>query len=169
MTKPIGPICNLDCKYCFYLEKEALYAAGKAASPASTTSAPGAEHRSNPTVGQTGLLLALREGVRPQGRPDRIWEPFYQVDSTTRRQHEGIGLGLATCRRIVDRMDGRIEVESSLGHGTKFSFEVPIQTTTATRENETGKKNQTEPAYPRHRMFSTLRSPQIGSLSGLTR
>ena len=22
MTKPIGPICNLDCKYCFYLEKE---------------------------------------------------------------------------------------------------------------------------------------------------
>ena len=25
MTKPIGPICNLDCKYCYYLEKEALY------------------------------------------------------------------------------------------------------------------------------------------------
>src|SRR5919204_7001279 len=25
MTKPIGPICNLDCKYCFYLEKEHLY------------------------------------------------------------------------------------------------------------------------------------------------
>ncbi len=25
MTKPIGPICNLDCKYCFYLEKESLY------------------------------------------------------------------------------------------------------------------------------------------------
>lgn len=29
MTKPIGPICNLDCKYCFYLEKEHLYAAGE--------------------------------------------------------------------------------------------------------------------------------------------
>src|SRR5208282_4657267 len=25
MTKPVGPICNLDCKYCFYLEKERLY------------------------------------------------------------------------------------------------------------------------------------------------
>lgn len=25
MTKPIGPICNLDCQYCFYLEKETLY------------------------------------------------------------------------------------------------------------------------------------------------
>ncbi|MDZ7765901.1 MAG: 4Fe-4S cluster-binding domain-containing protein [Melioribacteraceae bacterium] len=25
MAKPIGPICNLDCKYCFYLEKENLY------------------------------------------------------------------------------------------------------------------------------------------------
>lgn len=29
MTKPIGPICNLGCKYCFYLEKEAMYQNGK--------------------------------------------------------------------------------------------------------------------------------------------
>ena len=34
MTKPIGPICNLDCKYCFYLEKEAMYAQeGRRAQP----------------------------------------------------------------------------------------------------------------------------------------
>ena len=32
LAKPIGPICNLDCKYCFYLEKENLYpgASGRA-------------------------------------------------------------------------------------------------------------------------------------------
>jgi sulfatase maturation enzyme AslB (radical SAM superfamily) len=29
MTKPIGPICNLDCKYCFYLEKEKLFPANE--------------------------------------------------------------------------------------------------------------------------------------------
>lgn len=29
MTKPIGPICNLDCKYCFYLEKEVIYPSGE--------------------------------------------------------------------------------------------------------------------------------------------
>src|ERR1700689_4247688 len=29
MTKPIGPICNLDCKYCFYLEKEKLHEPGE--------------------------------------------------------------------------------------------------------------------------------------------
>jgi len=29
MTKPIGPICNLDCKYCFYVEKEELYPGGE--------------------------------------------------------------------------------------------------------------------------------------------
>src|SRR5258708_31981695 len=33
MTKPVGPICNLDCKYCFYLEKEKLYPA-KESTPA---------------------------------------------------------------------------------------------------------------------------------------
>ncbi|HLK61786.1 MAG TPA: hypothetical protein VKU00_34890, partial [Chthonomonadaceae bacterium] len=33
MTKPIGPICNLDCKYCFYLEKEGLYQEERKARP----------------------------------------------------------------------------------------------------------------------------------------
>ena len=29
VAKPIGPACNLDCEYCFYLEKQALYGAGE--------------------------------------------------------------------------------------------------------------------------------------------
>ena len=29
MTKPIGPLCNLDCRYCFYLEKEKLFPKGE--------------------------------------------------------------------------------------------------------------------------------------------
>ena len=29
LTKPIGPICNLDCSYCFYLHKEELFPEGK--------------------------------------------------------------------------------------------------------------------------------------------
>jgi uncharacterized protein len=29
MAKPIGPICNLDCLYCYYLEKEKLYPRGE--------------------------------------------------------------------------------------------------------------------------------------------
>src|ERR1022692_714793 len=35
MTKPVGPICNLDCKYCFYLEKEKLYPEKTGTSPIS--------------------------------------------------------------------------------------------------------------------------------------
>ena len=33
MTKPIGPICNLDCRYCFYLEKENYYTAERKVHP----------------------------------------------------------------------------------------------------------------------------------------
>jgi len=56
----------------------------------------------------------------------RVFEPFYQVESSSRRKHGGTGLGLAICRGIVEAQKGKIWVESKEGKGSKFSFTVPL-------------------------------------------
>jgi len=57
----------------------------------------------------------------------RIFREFEQADAGATRKHGGTGLGLAICERIVERMAGRITVESEPGEGATFSFTVPLQ------------------------------------------
>ncbi|MGA2052988.1 MAG: ATP-binding protein, partial [Opitutales bacterium] len=57
----------------------------------------------------------------------RLFEPFYQVDSSSTRRYEGAGLGLAICRRLVEMMKGQIGVESQLGEGSTFWFMVDLE------------------------------------------
>jgi len=56
----------------------------------------------------------------------KIFEPFYQVESLTKRKYGGTGLGLTICRGIVESQKGKIWVESQLGKGSKFYFTVPL-------------------------------------------
>ena len=56
----------------------------------------------------------------------RIFEPFYQVESTNHQRHDGTGLGLSICRGIVESQKGRIWVESKPGAGSKFYFTLPL-------------------------------------------
>jgi two-component system, sensor histidine kinase and response regulator len=64
-------------------------------------------------------------GIQPD-RLDKLFEPFHQEDSSTSRRFGGTGLGLAICRKLVELMGGRIWVESVLGGGSQFHFELPF-------------------------------------------
>ena len=63
----------------------------------------------------------------PQDNIKTIFEPFEQSDDTTTRKFGGTGLGLAICRKIAEKMQGRVWVESTPGKGSSFYFTSYLQ------------------------------------------
>jgi signal transduction histidine kinase len=56
----------------------------------------------------------------------KVFDRFYQVDSSTKRKKGGSGLGLAVCKSIVEAHKGSIWVESELGKGSTFHILLPV-------------------------------------------
>ncbi len=82
--------------------------------------------RESNTNGQTNykirfLVIDTGTGIKPE-QAEKIFQPFEQVGNQ-KRQSEGTGLGLAISQKIVLLMGGQIQVQSTLGQGSTFSFE----------------------------------------------
>lgn len=55
-----------------------------------------------------------------------LFEPFRQADNTMARKYGGSGLGLVICKLLIQRMGGSLTVESTLGRGSTFSFDLAL-------------------------------------------
>jgi signal transduction histidine kinase len=63
-------------------------------------------------------------GIPVEAR-DRLFDEFYRVPRDEADESAGTGLGLPICKRIVDELGGSIEVESSVGDGSRFIVDLP--------------------------------------------
>ena len=98
------------------------------------------EGRIEVRLGREGVNARLRvtdsgEGIEPRMLP-HVFDPFQQADTTITRSHQGLGLGLAIVRQLVDAHGGRVHAASpGRGHGATFTVELPI---VALRERRAG-------------------------------
>jgi signal transduction histidine kinase len=71
-------------------------------------------------VKDEGIGISLEEAKR-------IFDRFYQVDSSSTRAFRGAGLGLSLVKELLDKLGGTIEVKSLLGRGSTFTVRMPVE------------------------------------------
>jgi len=90
------------------------------------------------TNGQVWLKFAVTDtgvGIAEEFLP-MIFEKFSQVDSSTKRSHTGIGLGLYIVKRCTELLKGSIDVTSRPGEGSTFTVRVPCSIAAEGRVSE---------------------------------
>lgn len=86
------------------------------------------------------LLGARRTGIEmrvadtgigiPEAERSRVFDAFYQVDSSSTREAGGTGLGLSIVKRLVDGHDGSVRIEANQPRGTVFVVTIPVKRAT---------------------------------------
>lgn len=82
-----------------------------------------------PLVGQSQLRFVVSDtgiGLSEESKLC-VFESFTQANAATTRLYGGSGLGLTLCKNFVEKMKGRMWVESELGEGSRFIFTIPMQ------------------------------------------
>jgi len=79
------------------------------------------------SISDTGIGITAEQQAR-------IFEGFVQAESSTTRKFGGTGLGLSISKRLIELMGGTIHVESELGKGSRFWFEITVEKSTTTNE-----------------------------------
>ena len=95
----------------------------------------------------TAIVSVTDTGIGiPKENILKLFEKFYQVDSSATREAQGTGLGLYISKMIIEKMKGRIWVESKLGKGSTFYFSLPkvgkVKIDNSNKKNNLNKKNK---------------------------
>jgi signal transduction histidine kinase len=93
-----------------------------------THTGPGGEIVVGARTGDEWVEVGVRDtgaGIAAEDLP-HVFDRFYRADRSRSRATGGAGLGLAIVKQLVEAHGGRIEVQSELGQGTRFTFTLPV-------------------------------------------
>jgi anti-sigma regulatory factor (Ser/Thr protein kinase) len=123
------------------------------------------------TDDRAGCTLTVSDTGRgiPADELPHVFDRFYQVDSTTTREHEGTGIGLALVKELVELHQGTMAVESKRGFGTTFTVHLPLKAQgVSSQDADTGAEAPTtEQGVPEGRSSAT--ALEIASLEAVVR
>jgi signal transduction histidine kinase/CheY-like chemotaxis protein len=89
-----------------------------------------------PTTLETIRFEVIDTGIGiPPERQLSVFQPFTQMDSSLRKKHSGVGLGLSICKNLVELMNGSIGVNSTEGRGSTFYFTLRLPTHISSSRN----------------------------------